>query len=468
MSLTLTQLAEGLVLPLAQEIVNGSLMYVEAMILALLFLGIVAWVAKTMATDADRPWLSRYVAWGFMAKLAGSFARFWMITVLYQSGDATDYHLAGETFASIWRGLVVPISDAGGEGTAFTEVATGLVYAIYTPSFLGGFIIFATIAFFGQLLFYSAFRRWFGPEKQKLYAMAILFYPSLLFWPSSIGKDALMLLFLGIATYGASRLLATYKITSIVFVGVGLVLAAGIRPHVAGMLAIAIVLAIILGKPLPQLRGSPMRPVLLVGALLMASVVLTTFSTTFEVGLAETRTTTDVGGFLEEVSGRTGTGGSEFEGVAVSAPSQLPLAILTVLFRPLLHEGANAQMIVSALEGTVLLGFVIMRLPQIWRNKGLLRRRSYMTVCFFYTGGFIIGFSAINNLGILARQRVQVLPMFLALVVGLAWPEPTDEPAGEDHTEGPDAEDPARTIQPSARELDSPAWTRRGRHTGID
>lgn len=464
MSLALTQPADGLVLPLAQEIVNGSLMYVEAMIISLLFLGIVAWVGKTMSTDTDRSWLSRYVVWGYMAKLAGAFARFWMVTVLYQSGDATDYHLAGEAFAPIWRGLVVPVSDAGGDGTAFTEVATGFFYAIYTPSFLGGFIIFATLSFFGQLLFLSAFRRWFGPEKQKLYAVAILFYPSLLFWPASIGKDALMVLFLGVATYGASRLLATYKITSIVFIGAGLLLAAGIRPHVAGMLAISLVLAIVLGKPLPHLRGSPMRPVLLVGALLAASVVLATFSTTFEVGLERTRTTTDVGGFLEEVSGRTGTGGSEFEGVAVSTPSQLPLAILTVLFRPLLHEGANAQMIVSALEGTVLLGFVILRLPQIWRNKGLLRRKAYMTMCFFYTGGFIIGFSAINNLGILARQRVQVIPMFLALVVALAWPEPTDEPDDGGAEEDPETEDAARAVQPSARELNTPTVTRRGRH----
>ena len=40
---------------------------------------------------------------------------------------------------------------------------------------------------------------------------------------------------------------------------------------------------------------------------------------------------------------------------------------------------------------------------------------------FFYMGGFIVAFSAINNLGILARQRVQLLPMFLALLVALTW-----------------------------------------------
>jgi hypothetical protein len=44
-------------------------------------------------------------------------------------------------------------------------------------------------------------------------------------------------------------------------------------------------------------------------------------------------------------------------------------------------------------------------------------------MAFFYTGGFIIGFSAILNLGLLARQRVQVLPMLFVLIAGLAWDE---------------------------------------------
>jgi hypothetical protein len=38
-----------------------------------------------------------------------------------------------------------------------------------------------------------------------------------------------------------------------------------------------------------------------------------------------------------------------------------------------------------------------------------------------YTIGFVVAFSAIFNLGILARQRVQVLPFLLAALVGLGW-----------------------------------------------
>ena len=41
--------------------------------------------------------------------------------------------------------------------------------------------------------------------------------------------------------------------------------------------------------------------------------------------------------------------------------------------------------------------------------------------------GFVIVFSAIFNLGILARQRTQALPFLLALIVGMGW-EPETEP----------------------------------------
>lgn len=422
---------------LAQETPIAN-QFFEGFAIALVFLFIIGAIGRSMARKEGDQWIHRYVVWGYVAKLFGGLARFWMVTVLYGGGDSFDYHDAGVSFANIWRGFVVPVSTAGGEGTAFTEVVTGFIYAIYTPTFLGAFLIFATLSFFGQLFFYAAFRPWMGEEKRRLYALAIFFFPSLVFWPSSLGKDALMVFFLGVATYGCSRLLKTYKLTSIVFIAPGLLLASGIRPHVAGILGIAVVLAILLGKPPPEHKGSPKWAMMLLVAVLGAAAVLTTFASTFEVSVEGGRGSENLGGFLEDVSERTGQGGSEITGGAITSPAQMPGAVITVLFRPLIHEGTSAQVLASALEGTVMLGLVIWKLPQMWRNKGLLRRRAYLMLCFFYTGGFIIGFSAILNLGILARQRVQVLPFFLALVVALGWPEPSDEPAEDTpEDEGP-------------------------------
>ena len=40
-----------------------------------------------------------------------------------------------------------------------------------------------------------------------------------------------------------------------------------------------------------------------------------------------------------------------------------------------------------------------------------------------FTFGFVIAFSTIFNLGILSRQRAQVLPFLLAVVVAMGWDE---------------------------------------------
>lgn len=411
---------------LAQTETSGAGIF-EFVVVAVVFTIAFAWVGKAMSTKVDKAWLPRIVLWAFFAKMLGSLGRFYMVTVLYESGDSFRYHSAGTIFANVWRGGGIPVSTAGGEGTAFTEVVTGFIYAIYTPSFLGGFLIFAILAFVGQLLFYAAFRPSSPPERLKTYAIVVLFLPSLVFWPASIGKDALMVLFLGVAAYGASRMLAKYQLSALLFIAPGLILAAEIRPHVAAILGLALVLALLFGKPPRKFEKSPKRAVMILFSIAGAALALATFASTFNVSVEGTGATQDPGAFLEDVEEQTSRGGSQIGGAAVTSPAQLPMAILTVLYRPLIHEGRSAQVLLSALEGTALLAFTIWKFPVMWRNKRMLRERPYLLMCFFYTGGFIIAFSAILNLGILARQRVQVLPMFLALLVALSTEKRADK-----------------------------------------
>jgi hypothetical protein len=408
----------------------------DVVVIGLLCFFIINWLSKVIPTRQDRSWLPRLILLGFGAKMVGTLARFWMVTVLYGTGDSYRYHLFGEINSNVWQSFRVPVGTSGGQGTAFTEVVTSFLYALYTPSFLGGFVLFAFLSFLGQLLFFSAFRPWFGQEKVKLYAYAVFFLPSLVFWPAGIGKDALMVFSLGLAAYGVSRLLRDYQISALFLIAPALFLASSIRPHVAGIFGIATVLAMLLGKAPKKMQGHPKRALMILSALGGAAILLATFSATFEVTVEGAGATQDPGEFLADVNEQTGTGGSQIDGGGIASPSQLPLAIVTVLFRPLLHEGTSLQVIFSALEGTALLLFTVWKLPTIWRNKKLLREKPYLMVTFFYTGGFIIAFSAILNLGILARQRVQVLPFFLALLVGLAWNETNGQSESEEERVG--------------------------------
>ncbi|MGB8360870.1 MAG: hypothetical protein WCE80_05675 [Acidimicrobiia bacterium] len=406
---------------------------VEWMVIAIIFYLIVYWISTALPTKVDRAWLPAMVMWGFAAKLVGTLLRYYMAVDLYGTGDAFRYHSRGVAFAGIWRTLAIPVSDAGGQGTAFTEVVTGLVYSIYTPTMRGGFLMFAFLAFLGQLMFYAALRPWLKTKALKRYAIAVLFFPSLVFWPASIGKDALMMLFLGLATLGISRLLRRFEPMGLITAGLGLYLAAQVRPHVAIMLALAGALAFLLMRRTDRRVGGFRRIVLLVLAVVGLTFAWGAFSTDFGVSLEGSGDTADPGAFLESVQNQTAQGGSEVSGGIVSNPLDLPAATLKVLFRPLIYEASNLATAVSAVEGTVLLFFIVWKIPMMFRNRRMVRGNPLLLLSFFYTGGFIIAFSSILNLGILARQRVQVLPFLLALLVTLAWPAEDEDTATTGH-----------------------------------
>jgi hypothetical protein len=366
--------------------------------------------------------------WGFVAKMIGSFLRYYMAADLYGTTDAFRYHGRGVAFSSIWRNLSVPMSNAGGEGTAFTEVVTGLVYAIYTPAMRGGFLMFAFIAFIGQLLFYAAFRPWLQGKALKRYAIAIMFFPSIVFWPASVGKDALMMLFVGLATLGISKLLRKFGLLGLTLAGLGLYLSAQIRPHISLMLALAAILAFVFMK---RGKGGPARGakrfVPLLAALIGFAFAWSAFSADFGVSIEGGADTQDPAAFLDRVANQTAQGGSQVTGGVVNGPEDIPAATIKVLFRPLIFEGTSLAILISALEGTALLVFVIWKIPTVWRNRRMVRPNPLLLMSFFYTGGFIIAFSSILNLGILARQRVQVFPFFLALLVAMSWPPDEEE-----------------------------------------
>lgn len=404
--------------------------WVEWTLVALILSVFVAWLASGAANDTDRQWLPRIVFLGFMVKLVGTTMRYYMVADLYRGGDSFQYHLRGLGLSSIWRDLAVPaLPTGGGEGTAFTEVVTGLVYAIYQPTMRTGFLMFAFIAFLGQFAFYIALRPWLRGKASKRYALAIFFFPSLVFWPASIGKDALMIFFLGIATWGISKLLMRFDLVGLTLAGSGLVLAAQIRPHIAAMLALAAVLAFLFMRRSEGPAKGARRFVPLVLALLGFVLAWSAFADQFAVSIAGVGDSRDPVAFLEQVENQTAQGGSEVDGGVVDSITDIPAATLKVLFRPLIFEGTSLTILLSAVEGTVFLLFVVWRLPTMVRNRSLVRRNPLLLLSFFYTGGFIIAFSAVLNLGIMARQRVQVLPFLLAFLVVMAWPR---EEAGEE------------------------------------
>jgi len=388
---------------------------------------LILFVADRMATDVDDAWLPGLVVGAFVLKMFGSLARWSVLVDLYRgSGDAAGYHGRGAAFAPVWRSLQIPDIAVGSAGTTFVSRVTALFYAPHTPSdMLGGFFLFATFAFFGQLLLYAAFRRAVPGARLGWYAAGMLLLPSMIFWPSSIGKESLMITFIGLTAYAAARLLGEYRIRWAVVAALGMAGAAAIRIHIAALLAASITIAMVLGK-VPKVRAAQVRRLALVGVAVVGLVVaVTAASLRFGIDLSVAG---DVDPFIQELQRNTQQGGSAVQGEAIRSVADVPAGVMRVVFRPLPNEAVSPQGWASALESTVLLILTVVLIPFMIRHVGRLRRYPYLLFSLVFVVGFVMAFSTIFNLGILARQRTQMLPFLLALLVGLGGriDEPTD------------------------------------------
>ena len=75
------------------------------------------------------------------------------------------------------------------------------------PSLAAGYLGFSLVAFIGSFFFYRSFCIAFPAGDKRLYALAAFFFPSIVYWSNGMGKDALMLLFIGLTAYGVARLM---------------------------------------------------------------------------------------------------------------------------------------------------------------------------------------------------------------------------------------------------------------------
>lgn len=381
----------------------------------------VSTIAHWMRSDADRSWLVGWVSLGFLVKLAGTFARFGMVRYLYGYGDSLSYYRAGVEFAEMWRdGRVPGLSGRGGFGTQVVEWVTGFLFAAFTPDLLGGFMIFAVLAFLGQILLYAAFRRWAEPHHLKPYALMVFLLPTFAFWPSSIGKDSLVMLGLGWSAYATARVLERFELRWVMVLGLGLVGLGAVRLHIAALVIAAAAGAALISKKHPDAGAAASgRRILFVGACAAAALlVLLLLPDLLGFTLEDTR---DFEFMTSEVVRRTSERGTVAPGGPVRGPGDLPGALALVLFRPSLLDATEPQHYLAALETTFLAALTLWRLPTLVGRLGRWRSNAYAVFSTLYTVAFAVVFSAVRNLGIIARQRGQVLPMFLAVVILLGW-----------------------------------------------
>jgi hypothetical protein len=348
----------------------------------------------------------------FAAKLAGTIARY-MITfsVDYHLDDASNYDVSGAQLANSYRHLHFMLDHGvGSRATQNLRTITGAVYALTGHTELGAYFVFSWLGFLGLFLCYRAFCTALPGFDRRRYAWLLFFLPSLLFWPSAIGKDAWTLLSIGIVAYGTARILARRPggLTAVI---IGMAACTIVRPHVSAILFCGIIVAVFLRRG-GGLAGSAKKWIAVFVLIVIGSIVIGRAKHFFGVETLNSASVTQV---LDNAQTRSSVGHSTFTAAPVHNPLDLPKATASVLYRPFPWEAHNAVNIIASLEGVYLIGLTVFSWKRLVRLPYWFFRAPYVAFAVVYSLLFIVAFSHIGNFGILARQRTQLFPFALVL-----------------------------------------------------
>jgi hypothetical protein len=386
------------------------------------FLATLAAARWLAARHPDEPWLGRLLVLGVLAKEFASILRYRTLVNSYGDvGDASVFDTYGRRYAGAWlhlNGFVQPQLENIRKSN-FLRWITGVFYYLFGSDMIAGFILFGLIAFVGSYLWYRATVEAVPFLDRRLYFMIVMFVPSILFWPSSIGKEALMQFAIGSAALGTAHIFNGRLVRGVLVAIPGAWLMSVVRPHLLGLVALAAAASFVIGRSPRKARASSATSSLVKPI----GIVIVVFAAVFAVSAGANSlglpslSLGSVQAELDATSVSTGQGGSAFDNGGNSlSPLRLPQGMVTVLVRPFPWEVDSSLQILASLEGVGLIAFII------WRRKSLaislrhIRTVPFLFYCWTLTILYAVTFQAFANFGLLTRQRSLVLPALYVLL----------------------------------------------------
>ena len=335
-------------------------------------------------------------------------------------GDASVFDIYGQRYSKFWLGQTNVVSELDNiRKSNFIRWFTGVVYYLFGADMIAGFIVFGLIAFVGSYLWYRASVEAVPFVDKRLYFLVVMFVPSILFWPSSIGKEALMQFGIGSAALGTAHLFNGKLMRGVLVALPGAWLLWVVRPHLLAMVTLSAAVAYLIG------RGPRARRTADIGSSLVKPIglVLVAFIAVFAIGQGAkslglpSLTLDSVQAELDATTLSTQQGSSSFSTSGNSlSPLHLPQGMATVLLRPFPWEVDSPLQTLASFEGIALIGFIVWRRKSIAISLRHLRSVPFLFYCWTLTILYSVTFQAFANFGLLVRQRSLVLPALYVLV----------------------------------------------------
>ncbi len=287
-------------------------------------------------------------------------------------------------------------------------------------------LLFAAIAFSGIwklfLFFYEQF-----PTMHKKFAIAILFFPTVVFWSSGVMKDTLCIAAVGWITYSVYEIF--YRKKNLIKNSIILIIFSYLLIIIKVYILLAYIPFFMLFIVLKNLQG--LRRRFLKYMLAPALIGLTIFAFTEvlssydkELGsYAVNEITNNISYLNSAFAQKDGQQdadsnfklGAEFDGSYTGLIKIAPLAIATTFFRPFIWETHKISQFIAAFESLVLMFFTLFIIFKcgIKTLTKLILTDPLIMYCFLFSIVFalFVGASTLN-FGTLVRYKIPCLPFY--------------------------------------------------------
>lgn len=385
---------------------------VVALALAIFLFFVTIPIARKVAKAESDPSLHRLLMWAVGIHLLFAPLQIWVVDHVYHGiSDYNRYVNQGAILARNFDHFNFSMAGTNVKpiGAGAVSIVAGIVFGVIGVDKLAGFFAFGWFAFIGSVCFFRAYSVTFPEAPHKRYAKMIFFLPSLLFWTAGISKETVLYVSLGIAAYGAARIMASRPAGGVLMV-LGTAIGVWVRPQ-DFLLFLAVVVVATLFRPRnPQRALSGIRRI----AVMTLQIALVGLAAVVAQHLAKS------GSPVFNLSTVSQNNAGQGSTVAYSSsPAAFPKDVYTVLFDPLpINAHGNGQR-VAAFENTVIIVLILTSLRRLRRLPRAAIARPYVMASVIFALASCYAYAALGNLGLIDRERVLLLPF---LLVPLAIP----------------------------------------------
>ncbi|WP_201588682.1 hypothetical protein [Psychrobacter pulmonis] len=303
-------------------------------------------------------------------------------------------------------------SKALSDGFAFRVGTTAVVFL--TKILVHGlgfgvitcFLFFNIVGSIGLLAFDGALKQatQYKSKFLKRLGTIIIFLPSVSFWSSAIGKDAISFLAMGLALWAALQL--NKRLWLMVL---AIVLMLIVRPHMAGMMIIALAMSVMFDK-----KSSPLKRISLGAVAIAGAAAMVPFALEY-AGVSDPNSSEALMDYVENRQSYNMEGGG---GVDIANMS-LPMQLFTYMFRPIIFEARSITALAAAIDNLILLYLFIVGLYALIkkRSQNFTENRKFMWV--YVILAWVVLAMTTANLGIAIRQKWMFAPMLIFLLISL-------------------------------------------------